>query len=300
MNLVNEIRIVGTRELAQALRTPRSVLLLLLFLLFLGSSLLVVNVISAKALAAVTSNTPAGTDPAQVTEAIAKQKTKFLVAFVTDGDEAYATSLAALPLLLLFVFKLSTRFLPLFLAVLGFDQISSETSTRSIRYLSARARRRSIVLGKFFSSWVLAFGLCAVAALMMTGATVALVEDFAAVDASLWFLRLWVAMGALCLAYSALTTLCSTLVATPILSLIVNLLLLFAIWLLAFVGDAQGYGTEATSSGLAWMRYLSVWHYSGSLLQPALADFAVALAAHLGFAALLLGGAILAADRSDW
>ena len=39
------------------------------------------------------------------------------------------------------VFKVSLFFLPLYIALMGFDQISGEVGPRSIRYLTLRARR---------------------------------------------------------------------------------------------------------------------------------------------------------------
>src|SRR5258707_878339 len=60
-------------------------------------------------------------------------------------------SLAAIPIVLLVVFKLTLRFLPLFIALMGFDQLAGEVGPKSIRYLVVRAKRSSMILGKLLS-----------------------------------------------------------------------------------------------------------------------------------------------------
>ena len=50
--------------------------------------------------------------------------------------------------MLLVVFKLTLCFVPLFIALMGFDQLAGEVGPKSIRYLVVRVKRSSIILGQ--------------------------------------------------------------------------------------------------------------------------------------------------------
>ncbi len=110
------------------------------------------------------------------------------------------------------------------------------------------------------------------------------------------------------LAYLALTTLCSVLFRQPAISLVVNIFVLFAIWLLAAFGEYFDFAEPLDPStvtlprpvsSLAYLRYGSVWHYASDLLHPGMKQLAIASLAHLGFCALFLGSAHLVLRRRD-
>ena len=50
---------------------------------------------------------------------------------------------------------------------------------------------------------------------------------------------------------------------------------------------------------MAYVRYLSLWHYSSDLLHPSWQKFGLAGLAHLGFALIFLGGAYLVLKLRD-
>jgi ABC-2 type transport system permease protein len=245
-------------------------------------------------------------DPEAVQKGLAEVQKRFISTFFAD-DEAMAEALMVIPLVLLVVFKTGLRFLPLFAGVMGFDQVSGEVGPRSIRYLAVRSRRSSVLIGKFLAQATL---LAALMLIIDTG--LCLYVRFTQPDIStqqmlLTLGRFWASAVVFSLAYLALTSLCSTLFRQPAVSLVTNVIALFAIWLLAFVGgffrlpgadDSIGLGAQVTSP-LAYLRYASVWHYSSDLLHPKLPQFGVAVFAHLGFTALFLGCAYLVLRRRD-
>ena len=153
------------------------------------------------------------------------------------GTRSALRALSGLPILVPLVFRLTLFFLPLYVALLGFDQLSSEVGSRSVRYLVVRSRRASILLGKFAAQAVVLAragrggGRRAVRRRRAAG-EVAEPAAYAAMAA-----RFWVAGAALALAYLALTTLASALTSTPAGSLFANLGFLLGFWALDLVGS---------------------------------------------------------------
>ena len=130
------------------------------------------------------------------------------------------------PLAVQGVFYLSLFFLPVYAALMGFDQVSGEVGPRSIRYLTVRARRTSVLLGKFLAQATLLLGL-------VLGSTCASASTRASPRrGSAWprsrcsLFKFWMASTVFTLAYLALTTLCSSLFRTPPVSLVSNLVVL--------------------------------------------------------------------------
>jgi ABC-type transport system involved in multi-copper enzyme maturation permease subunit len=227
--------------------------------------------------------------------------------FLTD-DETMAESLAALPLALLVVFKLTLRFVPLFIALMGFDQVAGEVGPKSIRYLIVRVKRSSIIFGKFLSQATIFALLLTVCTLVMVGVSKLLNPEFSAGDLTVWTFKLVGSSLVLALAYLSLTALCSALVRQGAVALVLNIIGLFVIWFLALAGEYFRFPGEAMSGQLdqlrpdswaAYLRYTSVWHFGQDLLHPEWARFGAAAIMHLGFAAVFLGLAQLALKRRD-
>src|SRR5690606_38782883 len=129
-----------------------------------------------------------------------------------------------------------------------------------------RARRSSILFGKFLSQAALLIGL--VLAIDLGIFVVARMVDpgFTVAQMVPALLRLWTAAIVYSLAYLALTTLCSSLFRTPAVSLVVNFAALFGFWLLHVVGGfLEGPGRA--------LRHLSPSAHADGLLNPALAAF---------------------------
>jgi ABC-type transport system involved in multi-copper enzyme maturation permease subunit len=152
----------------------------------------------------------AGADMSQAREQLVAGKKQFLQTFVTE-DEAMLDSLAAIPIVLLVVFKLTLRFLPLFIALMGFDQLAGEVGPKSIRYLVVRVKRSSIILGKLLSQVTLFALLMSICTIMMVLVAKVLNPEFAAADVAIWTGKLIISSMVLSLAYLALTALFSSL-----------------------------------------------------------------------------------------
>lgn len=299
------------------MRSARVVVLLVLYLLFTGMALAffswaahqITEQANQKIAQLEQSAREQGASPEDIAEArkkiddaMAEQRKEFIKTFLSN-DEAMAEALAAIPLVLLIVFKMTLRFLPLYMGIMGFDQISGEVGPRSIRYLTVRSRRSSVLLGKYLAQATLLAILMFVVDLTLCVYARATTPDFTTGAMFATFARFWVSAIIFSLAYLALTTLCSALFRTPAVSLVTNIIALFVLWLVAFIGEAfplEGTrrldGTlESTTSPGAYLRYASVWHYNSDLLHPQLSHASMAALAHLGFAAafLLIAWAIL-------
>jgi ABC-type transport system involved in multi-copper enzyme maturation permease subunit len=323
---LNEIGIIWRGELTRSLKSGRAVVLLVLFLLFtslvLGFFALFSYGFSSnqeKKFDEEIANSPYkdDLDPKKVAEQREKQKDtgstgfkKFVInALFADDDTALADMLLALPFMLLIVFKLTLMFLPLFITLMGFDQISGEISTKSIRYLVVRVRRSSLVLGKFLAqSSVLAL-LTFVAVGLMVLVPAIFDKNFGAAKAVPTFFRLWLVSMVFSLAYMALASMCSAMFRQPAVSLSINMIALFVIWAIALAGNffqlpgqaasAMSLASYKTESVAAYLRYLSVWNYSGDLIHPAWQRFTGAGAAHLGFAMIFLAASYLVLRARD-
>jgi ABC-type transport system involved in multi-copper enzyme maturation permease subunit len=305
----NEIGAIWRGEVGRALKSGRVLVLLLLFLLFVGLALTVVGFFNHQINAQVDQAIAMGQGSAEAAQAQMLQQKKQFLSFVITDDEAMLEALTPLPLVLLVVFKLTLRFLPLLIALMGFDQLAAEVGPRSIRYLVVRVRRHSIVVGKFLAQATLFALLLAVATVMMVAVAKALNDDFAASQALLWTAKLYASSLAMALAYLALTTLCSSLVRSPPVALVLNIILLFVIWFVALVGEAFRFPGEVAAPNTlamlkaeslwAWLRYASVWHFGQDLLHPYWQRFLTAGLMHVGFGLAFLGAAQLVMQRRD-
>jgi ABC-2 type transport system permease protein len=306
---LKEIAAIWRGEVTRALKSGRVWVLLLLFMLFVGLALVVVGFLNHQLNTTFEQQVAsAGADLDAARKGLLSSKRQFLSSFVTD-DTAMLDSLATLPLVLLMVFKLTVRFVPLFIALMGFDQLAGEVGPKSVRYLVVRVKRSSIILGKFLSQATLFALLLAVCVVLMVAVARALNADFGAPEVALWTAKLMFSALVLSLAYLSLTTLCSALVKQGGISLVVNVIALFVIWFMAALGEAFRFpGQEAAAGGLdlvreasatAYLRYASVWHFGSDLLHPGLRPFLTAVLMHVGYALVFLGTAQLVLRRRD-
>jgi ABC-2 type transport system permease protein len=305
----SEISAIWRGETRRALKSGRVLVLLILFLLFVGLALTVVGFLNHQLNAKFEQQVAmAGADLSQAQEQLVAGKKQFLQTFVTE-DAAMLDSLAALPLVLLVVFKLTLRFLPLFIAIMGFDQLAGEVGPKSVRYLVVRVKRSSIILGKLLSQATLFGLLMSICVVLMVLVSKVLNPEFAAGDVALWTFKLLVSSLVLSVAYLALTALFSALVKQGGISLVLNVIALFVIWFIALIGGAFRFpGEEAAAntlamlkseSAFAYLRYASVWHFGDDLLHPHWSRFLTAALVHVGFALAFLGLAQLALKERD-
>ncbi|MBL8911272.1 MAG: ABC transporter permease subunit [Archangium sp.] len=310
----SEIGAIWRGETRRALKSGRALVLLILFMMFVGLTLTgtgwVNHTINAKFEQTLKD---AGADTpeirAKADEQFKAQRRDMLKSFVTD-DETMLDSLAAIPLVLLIVFKLTLRFLPLFIALMGFDQLAGEVGPKSVRYLVVRVKRSSIVLGKFLSQATL-FGLLLIfCTFLMVVVTKAINADFKWVDVAVWTAKLVLSSYTLSLAYLALTALFSSITRQGTVALVLNIIALFVIWFVAAVGEFFRFPGEVAAPGslatvlssesyFAYLRYASVWHYGGDLLHPHWARWMTAGLVHVGFGMIFMGLALIILKRRD-
>ncbi|RKH22604.1 ABC transporter permease [Corallococcus praedator] len=278
--------VIWAAELRRAVRSGRALVLLGLYSMFSALVLLVVGFVTRELQGQVnTKLMEEGADPEAAARA-ADQMHQGVLGFLTSNDTAMMQALSQVPIVVLIVFKLTLFFLPAYIALMGFDQVSGEVGPRSIRYLTVRARRSSVLLGKFLSQATLLLGLVLVIDLAIFVYARILNPDFAFGVLAMNLLKFWGATIVFSLAYVALTTLCSSLFRSPAVSLVFNFILLFVFWLM----DSVSRAVEDTNP-VRFVRYLSPSYYSGNLLHPQLAEFAGSGAAYAAFAAIFLVGA---------
>jgi len=286
---IREISIIGEAELRRMLRSARAVVLLGLYGLFSVLVLLIVGSISKAFQASVNQQVAAQANPAAIEQAYAQARLG-LLGFLFSGDVAILEALKEIPLVVVIVFKVTLVFLPAYVALIGFDQLSGELSQHSIRYLVVRGKRSSILFGKFVAQALLLLSLVLLVDLGIFLYAKATNEDFTWLAMGKSLLRFWLAAILFSLAYLSLTSLCSVLFRNPALSLVVNLAALFAFWLLDVIGRAES---------LRLLRFFSPSQYAANLLHPRLSEFAISTAGYAGFAVLFLGASYLVIRSRD-
>ncbi len=309
MNDIHEIKEIWQGEIGRALKGGRVVVLLILFLLFIGLALTIVGSINYGLNGKIDEALQQGqVDKAAAAAQAIESRKKVLSTFFTD-DESLLEFLATMPLVLFVVFKLTMMFGPLFIALMGFDQISGEIGPKSIRYLVVRVKRSSILLGKFAAQATLASGLLILCTIVMVVVAKVLNDDFAVGAAVLMGFKLSAVLVVFALAYLALSSLCSSVTRQSGVSLVLNVILLFVVWAMALIGnlvrlpgEEAAFGTLASLKPEHWvgyMRFGSVWNFGQDLLHPEPARFLSAGMVHLGFALFFLGLAHLALRKRD-
>jgi len=213
---------VARTELLRTIRNARVLVLLLLFATSTALIGLVVGLLTR------------GLD-AQGPEAAAAATARIL-GFLSGEDGAAIQRLSELPLLVPLVFRATLFFLPLFIALLGYDQLSAELSTGSIRYLAVRARRGSILAGKFVAQAVVLGVLLALVLVGLFVAGAGLRPGLEPLSYAAAAARFWVGGVAFAFAYLALTALSSAVTTSPGGSLLLNVGALFGFWLLDAIG----------------------------------------------------------------
>lgn len=294
MNVLNETAVIWSAECRRTLRSPRVLALLGLYSMF---SLLVLFVVGGVTRALReqldTQIAQAGADATAATQ-VTEEFRKGFLGFLVGGDQALMEALAQVPLVVLVVFKVTLFFLPLYIALMGFDQVSGEVGPRSIRYLTVRARRLSLLLGRFLSQATVLLGLVLIIDLGIFLYAWLATADFTFAAFALNLLKFWLATMVFSLSYLALTTLCSSLFRSPALSLIINIFVLFGFWLINLAGSFASQGSPVVLVSL-----LSPSHYANGLLHPGLLEFSVSTMAYVVFTLLFLGGAIVILRERD-
>ena len=278
MSPLLETMSVARTELLRTLRNARVLVLLLLF----GTSTALVGLLVGLVTRGFSSQDP---------EAAAAASAGIL-GFLVGGDGAAFERLSELPLLVPVVFRITLFFVPLFIALLGYDQLSAEVSTGSIRYLAVRARRGSILAGKFLAQAVVMGVLLALVLVGLFAAGAGLRPGLDPVAYGAAAARFWVGGAALTFSYLALTTLASALTSGPGSSLLLNVGALIGFWLLDAVGGRAAllHRMGGPPSWTEALRWLSPSAYASGVLGSSSA-LATSAAAYGVFGAIFLAAA---------
>jgi ABC-2 type transport system permease protein len=294
---LQEILTVFGAELRRAIRSGRVVVLLTLYSMFSLLVLFVVGSISNGIRHGMEMKLAAQGAPADAAQKVSEEFRKGFLGFLFSDDTAMVEALKQIPLVVLIVFKTALFFLPAYIAFMGFDQISGEVGPRSIRYLTVRSRRSSVMFGKLLSQAAVLIGLVLLVDLWVFIYAMVNNPEFTLGLMLATLAKFWAASIVFSLAYLALTTACSALFRTPAVSLVFNFMMLFVFWLIDTVGGhfvAQVPGLldadapKEIESPLAYIRFLSPSHYSSDLLHPHFSHFGVSGAAYAGFALIFL------------
>jgi len=308
---LNEVAIIWGAEVRRAVRSARVITLLALYLMFTALVLMGLAYAFHQVQQQIDDQIALrGATQEAVQPQLDQLKQSFLGGLFSD-DTALLEALAKVPLIVLLTFKVTLFFLPMYIAVMGFDQISGEIGPRSIRYLSVRARRSSILWGKYLSQATLLGGLVLVVDLAVIAVARWLTPTFQPLDMATTLLKCWLAATVFSLAYVALSSFCSSLFRSAAVSLIFNLFALFGFWLVNAIGEGASRMVERAAklaeedpsleapskvyTVLGWLQYASPSHYSTNLLHPHVLKFLGSTGVYAAFAAafLVMGYAVL-------
>jgi ABC-type transport system involved in multi-copper enzyme maturation permease subunit len=195
-------------------------------------------------------------------------------------DADTAKSLASSPEVLYAVFILTIWLTPLLIALLGFDNVSSDMQHRAVRYWSVRTRRGSYFAGKFFGLFATVSGITLAMQLIIW--TVCIVRGEAtAGETFTWGLRLWLTSLPMSAAWCGVATLTGSFFRQPFLALLSIFGAFFGLWFIWVLGNV---------AKLEPLVYLYPNQYDRMLLSAKPWTALGGLAACLGFAGVTVGG----------
>ncbi|MFY0575372.1 ABC transporter permease [Cystobacter fuscus] len=218
----------------------------------------------------------------------------FLRSFVQQMTQSGMMTVPSegIPLAVVVVFFFSLFFLPLYVALMGFDQVSGEVGPRSIRYLTVRAP----LVGAVGQAAGAGHGAAEPRVRARPGAVRVRLGQHAGLrpaDFGGSLLRFWLASAVFSFAFLSLTSLCSCVTTSPPVSLILNLAVLMfsaVLWMTALADE---------DNPVRYLRFLSPLKYALELLDPALRTAAISMAAYAAFTLLFLGSALTALRTRD-
>jgi ABC-2 type transport system permease protein len=302
VNALPEFGVVYQAETRRALRHPKSLALLLLFTVFTLLALALSSVVTTSITTAQDSigqGSPLTPEDREQTA----QAIKAPVIWTLYGQgPGILSELQAIPTMVLVVFKTVLSFLPLYAALFGFDHLSGELSSRSLRYAVVRSRRGSLLMGKLVSQLTVLGILITFLVVVLFAVGAARNPEWARPHVATHAARFALAGLLHVTVFIALTGLLSVALSQQAVCLIVNLAIITAFWVLNFVGafaDARPGTDEGPRSMWSMLRPLSPFKHLEGLFDTPGTAFAGAIAAHLAFAAVFSGAAWLLLRRRE-
>ncbi len=274
-----EVGLIARRELVRNLRSTKGIALTALFL---------IGGMVPRVLQTLFQRLTDGTGIHEMSSTAKQQLFRELLE-KQYGDAALARYLSGSPVLLYSLFSGTLTFLPLFILVIGFDQLAGEAQHRTLRYTAGRAQRASIVVGKALGIW----GVVAVMVLVLhvTVWLFGLAQGESASAILAWGPRFWFLNVVAAAAYVGFTSLMSSLVRTPIVALFAGIGGGFVLWL--------GYSVL----GFFERTKLAVWafpnNYEHLLMSPDPLRVVSGMALLVGWGALCVAAASVVLARTD-
>lgn len=210
-----------------------------------------------------------------------------------EGQEAIVRDLANMPEALIGFYPMATFFVGMLIFVWGFDAIAGDVQYRTIRYVTVRARRPSLVVGRWLALWLssvianLIVSLVLWAGLVAKGGyPVAIVGDYG--------LRVFAATSVFSLWYAALAIFCSSLYRTPVLGLLTALGVSTTMYVLK--------GLSSINTMPTWVKSLHnvlPGSWDDLMLSPMLSHWGVGAGVCLAWAIAAIAGASLVLNKRD-
>jgi ABC-type transport system involved in multi-copper enzyme maturation permease subunit len=184
-------------------------------------------------------------------------------------DEKVGEHLADAPSRLVVFFFIAVWLVPMLVAIVGFDGISTDLQYRSVRYWTIRTRRSSYYVGKFLGLWsVVAILTLAMHAIVWS---VMIARGDAAAGATFsWGLRFWLIVVLIAGAWCAIGTLVGSFFRTPMVGLLLTCAAFFAMFFVGFIIPNASAGTdpEEASKAVVFLRFLYPNTLDAWLLSP--------------------------------
>jgi ABC-type transport system involved in multi-copper enzyme maturation permease subunit len=279
-----EIRLTCLRELRRNLRSVKGLLTLGLFLLVGLSVALGFWQFSESA------RLYAGGNLSRRAELEAWQE---MLTLYYRGDEGIVQYVVGAPPLLWVLHTTAIFLLPLIGILIGYDQLAGEMQHRTIRYTVIRARRTSLVLGKFFGMWLVAAALVFGLALLACALTIA--RGDAPIATTLTYgARFWAMEVVFAGAYVGLTTLLSACFRTPTLALLSAFGTLVVLGVVRIVAQAP-----RMPAWFASIRHALPGAWEPRLVSAHAGDVLGGTGVCLAFAAICVAGACALLERRD-
>jgi ABC-2 type transport system permease protein len=286
MSPLQETYLVFAHEMKRSLRSAKTLVLLILY----GLATVVSGLIFVAASRALQEQLNSRLQGQELPpEALTQFKMGGLSAIFGKND-AQLHYLASIPLIVTFFALFALFVLPLVTALLGFDQVSGELQSRSIRFVSLRVRRGSLLAGKVMAQLALLVSLTAIINLGVFAFAAFYVSGFQFGAGLLALARFWSLTLFYATAYVGLATLCSTLFRAPIFSLLVNISVLVAFVMIGFMSNFEN---------LSFLAYVVPSHYKDGLFSPDPLAVVESVGVYSAYAAGFLGLAFFTLRARD-
>jgi ABC-type transport system involved in multi-copper enzyme maturation permease subunit len=184
-------------------------------------------------------------------------------------DDKVGLRLADAPSRLVVFFFIAVWLVPMLVAIVGFDGISSDLQHRSVRYWTLRTRRGSYYVGKFLGLWTVIATLTLVMHAIVWTVMMAR-GDAPTGDTLAWGMRFWFIVVLIAGAWCAIATLIGSLFRTPMVGLLLTCAAFFVMFFVGFIIPNANASTDPdeVSKVMVFLRFLYPNSLDAWLLSP--------------------------------